>query len=305
MSLSMEGGALGRNTMNLSRIRKVLGAQRRALRLMLFGNNQSAVVNITNRRYHAKARKAWAEDSHKVAAASSREWAGQLERDGYMRFPPPPDGALLERLSAIADQAFARPEFCTSPIDGAIRLKDGIGKLPEICDVITDDIMRTVESYFQSFFKIYWVQVYRTVPTREPPDASFLWHLDNCPRQVVKLMVYLTDTFESTGAFRLKPRALSAELIRRGFWDRSAKEQFASVLEDDATTTVFEGPKGTRILFLNWGCVHRAKHPQVAHRDVAVFNFVPSLVPWDQHMRRHMAELSLRQDDVCPDPARY
>jgi hypothetical protein len=305
MSLLMEGGALGRKTMNLSRIRKVLGAQRRALRLKLFGNNQSAVVNIANRRYHAKARKAWAQTSHKGSDASSRESAGQLERDGYVRFSPPSDQAVLDRLKTRADEAFTRPEFCTSPIDGAIRLKDGIGKLPEICQVITEDIVRAVENYFQSFFKIYWVQIYRTVPTQQPPDASFLWHLDNCPREVVKLMVYLTDTFENTGAFRLKPRPLSVELIRRGFWDRSAKEEFASMLEDDATTTVFEGPKGTRILFLNWGCVHRAKHPQAAHRDVAVFNFVPSLVPWEEHMRRHKTELSLRQDDVCPDPARY
>lgn len=291
--------------MILTDIRKTLGASRRALRVRFFGNNQTLSINLRNRRYHARAQRVWAQSGRAPAAFSSAEPATRLASEGYVVLPPASGEPLFERLKARADEAFATPEFCSRPIDGAIRLKDGIAQLPQICDVITPRIVQTVEAYFRSFFKIYWVQVYRTVPSERQPEASFLWHVDNCPPQVVKLMVYLTDTYEDTGAFRLKPRPLSQDLIRRGFWDRARNERFASLLEDTSTTTVFEGPKGTRILFLNWGCVHRAKHPERSHRDVAVFNFVPSIVPWDEHMRAQRAQLSLREDDVCPDPARY
>jgi hypothetical protein len=289
--------------MILTDIRKTLGASRRALRVRLFGNNQALSINLRNRRYHTKAQRVWA--GSRPAQPAGAEAAERLASEGYAVFAPASAEPLFESLKARAEEAFAVPEFCTRPIDGAIRLKDSIARLPQICEVITPQIVQAVEAYFRSFFKIYWVQVYRTVPSERMPEASFLWHVDNCPPQVVKLMAYLTDTYEDTGAFRLKPRPLSRELIRRGFWDRSRNERFASQLEEPSTTTVFEGPKGTRILFLNWGCVHRAKHPERSHRDVAVFNFVPSMVPWDEHMRAHKAELSLREDDVCPDPARY
>ena len=286
--------------MNLTDIRRALGASRRAMRVRMFGNNQPLSVNLRNRRYLAEAGKAWR------APDAPSGWAQQLAEQGYVQIPPAPEQAgLYETLNRRADRDFNTPALCTTPIDGAVRLKDGIARLPEIVDVFTPDIVQAVESYFRSYFKIYWVQVYRTLPSANPPEKSFLWHVDNCPQEVVKLMVYLTDTRENTGAFRLKPRPLSRSMLARGFWDRAQNVRFERELEDDATTTVFEGGKGTRILFLNWGCIHRAKHPELSHRDVAVFNLIPSTIPWDEHARAHRAELSQRDEDVCTDPARY
>src|SRR3989344_1193172 len=290
--------------MSLALLRKTIGASRRALRLKLFGNNQSAVVNLSHKRYHSKARQVWARIKAPSVMPDILKWESELRREGYVQLEPGVSHELLDTIHNKADRLFAAPESCTSPIDGAIRLKDGIRKIPEISQLFTNDIVQTVENYYGSFFKVYWVQVYRTLPTDKDADASFLWHVDNCPPQVVKLMVYLTDTQENTGAFRLKPRPLSAQLLDQGFFDRSKNDRFAHVLNDASTTKVFEGPKGTSILFLNWACVHRAKHPEIRHRDVAVFFLIPSLVPWDQHLKENMENLSLRED-VCPNPARF
>jgi hypothetical protein len=288
--------------MILTSIRKTLGASHRALRVKLFGNNQSAMVNLNYRRYYAKAKAIWAKARQPSNSEKILHSIARLHDEGYVQLAPTLDRATLEHVKGQSDLAFANPEACMSPIDGAIRLKDGIRKLPEITKFYTDEIVQTIENYYQSFFKIYWVQVYRTEPTDKQPDASFLWHVDNCPPQVLKLMVYITDTKENTGAFRLKPRPLSRQLIDRGFWDRSKNHRFADVLNDNSTTQVFEGPKGTSILFQNWGCVHRAKHPEIDHRDVAVFFMMPSLVPWDQHLAQVQDNLSAR-DDVCKNPA--
>lgn len=292
--------------MSLTAIRKALGASRRAMRVRAFGNNQPVAVNLRNRRYLAEARRVWRERARVASSAQASERAEQLGREGYVQFAPRPEqAALYEGIRQQADRDFATPELCTTPIDGAVRLKDGIGLMPQITEAFTPEIVQTVESYLQAYFKIYWVQIYRTLPTANAPEKSFLWHVDNCPQETVKLMVYLTDTRENTGAFRLKPRSLSKSLIARGFWDRAQNARFEQELEDAATTTVFEGHKGTGILFLNWGCIHRAKHPELSHRDVAVFNLIPSTIPWHEHARQHCAELSLRDEDVCADPARY
>jgi hypothetical protein len=290
--------------MSLALLRKTIGASRRALRLRLFGNNQPVVVNLNHKWYHSKARQTWAKVRTPSISPDILRWGNELHREGYVQLKPGVSRELLDTMHNKADRLFATSEFCTTPIDGAIRLKDGIRKIPEISQLFTSDIVQTVENYYGSFFKIYWVQAYRTLPTDKDADASFLWHVDNCPPQVVKLMVYLTDTQENTGAFRLKPRPLSTQMLSRGFFDRSKNDRFAHILNDANTTKIFEGPKGTSILFLNWACVHRAKHPEIKHRDVAVFFLVPSLVPWDQHLKENMENLSLRED-VCPNPAIY
>ncbi|MBI3757806.1 MAG: hypothetical protein HY267_07515 [Deltaproteobacteria bacterium] len=273
-------------------------------RLKLFGNNQPAALNLRHRWYHSKARQFWTKSETPSSSADVLKWATELRREGYVQLEPGVSPELLDSLHDQANRAFADPASYISPTAGTLRLKDGIGNMPDIARLFTNDIVQTVENYYGSFFKVYWVQVYRTLPTDMDPDTSFLWHVDNCPPQIVKLMVYLTDTQENTGAFRLKPRPLSTRLLDQGFFDRSKNDRFAHVLNDASTTKIFEGPKGTSILFLNWGCVHRAKHPEIKHRDVAVFFLIPSLTPWDRHLKENVEKLSLRED-VCPNPALF
>lgn len=290
--------------MSMALVRKTIGASRRALRLKLFGNNLTLAVNLNHKRYQTKAKQVWAKIKTLSRSVNVAQWANELQREGFVQLDPGVKPELLEAIQKKCDRLFSEPDAYMRATEGAIRLKDGIGKIPEIAQLFTDDIVQTVENYYASFFKIYWVQVYRTLPSEHEPDTSFLWHVDNCPPQVVKLMVYLTDTQENTGSFRLKPRPLSTQLLDQGFFDRSKNDRFAHILSDMRTTRVFEGPKGTSILFLNWACVHRAKHPEIKHRDVAVFFLTPSLIPWDQHLKTNRETLSLRED-VCPNPALY
>ena len=49
------------------------------------------------------------------------------------------------------------------------------------------------------------------------------------------------------------------------------------------------------------------KHEQYLHADSGrpAFPVSRPRIPWDEHARQHHAELSLRDEDVCADPARY
>jgi hypothetical protein len=186
---------------------------------------------------------------------------------------------------------------------GMYRLIDGLELIPEIIDFIDDDMEAIIENYYGSHFKIFAVSFYRTLPTPDKPDSSFLWHLDNCPKQEIKLMVYLDDVVADTGALSVKDKPFSVGLRKEGFFDRRRINQFVDRLGDTSTTRVLEGPTGTRLLFENGGCIHKATSPKHGHRDVVTFVLIPSDIPWRPHFARSRNLLSTNAG-ICIDPFR-
>lgn len=280
--------------------KRYLGRGRLRLRLFLFENNRELATNILYEAYHFKAKRFWkkAKGTHPAHYAEKAE---AFARDGYYVIPPVRDRVLLQALCKKVDSLFDRSELCLNLSPGLLRLKDGYELLPEVESFLTAEIAAIIEHYFQSYFKIYSVNVYRIVPEVNEPKQSFLWHLDNCPRSVIKLMVYLDDTTEETGAFRLKPRALSEVLLRQGFWERARNDEFASTLEDHSSTRVIEGPVGTCILFQDGRCVHKATFPRGGHRDVVTFVMQPSDIPWQAHLGKNRHRMSLNEG-FCLNP---
>ena len=181
------------------------------------------------------------------------------------------------------------------------RLVDGIELIPDLVDFIDADMEAVIENYYGSHFKLFAVTCYRTMPTPDKPDSSFLWHLDNCPKQEIKLMVYLDDVVAETGALSVKDKPFSVGLRKEGFFDRRRINQFVGRLDDTASTRVLEGPTGTRLLFENSGCIHKATSPKTGHRDVVTFVIIPSDMPWRPHYARHRNLMSTNAG-ICVDP---
>lgn len=270
---------------------------RRRARLALFGNDHSAATNLSHQLYHRLASQRWQGllwDGETLAKAS------KLRSDGFLCFGPQLDSDFLNDLSSRVDRSFEEPGSATAPLEGTKRLINSIDRFPELPRLLSEEISQTIEAYYRSPFKVYWSHIYRTVPTSEDPDSSFLWHVDNCPSTIIKLMVYLDNTTDDTGAFRLKPRSLSQKLLRNGFWDRRSIQRFETELDSKESTRVLEGPIGTSILFLNWGCIHKATAPLRLHRDVAIFFILPSTQQW-QEKENGLKRLS-QKDDVCRFP---
>jgi hypothetical protein len=200
------------------------------------------------------------------------------------------------------DELFERPELVVDHRDqGLIRLKGSLSVFPELEMFITDEIAGIVEAYFGSHFKIFGTDIYRTVPSKAQEENSFLWHFDNGPTKLIKLMIYLDPTTKDTGGFRLKPKPLSLQLKRQGFWDRKDADRFRAILEDESTTRLFEGPPGTAVLFHALYCIHKATFPKHGHRDVATFLLHPSTIPWKAHLALNRAKMS-RNFGYCINP---
>ena len=114
-------------------------------------------------------------------------------------------------------------------------------------------------------------------------------------------MVYLDDVVAETGALSVKDKPFSTGLRKEGFFDRRRINQFVDRLDDLSTTRVLEGPTGTRLLFENGGCIHKATSPKFGHRDVVTFVLIPSDTPWRPHFARSRNLLSTNAG-ICVDP---
>jgi hypothetical protein len=272
-------------------------------RVALFGNNHSLKVNMKYAAYEGTARRNW--KPRVKPTADQLAAADRFKADGFAAIPPP-TRMTAEKLLAIkqaVDRRFEEQNNGYVVNYGMFRMIDGIELIPEVIDFIDDDLEAIIENYYGSHFKIFAVSFYRTLPTPDKPDSSFLWHLDNCPKQEIKLMVYLDDVVAETGALSVKDKPFSDGLRKEGFFDRRRINRFVDRLGDTGTTRVLEGPTGTRLLFENGACIHKATSPQRDHRDVVTFVLIPSDIPWRPHFARSRNLLSTNAG-ICIDPFR-
>jgi hypothetical protein len=284
----------------LSRARRVLARARLRGKLALFGNNCPVQTNLLYGLYSRRARDIWRRKH--AAMAPEDDLAGrQLASNGYHVIPPAVDRELASAVKSKVDDLFGRGKNVHQLTPQLARLMDGLESVPEIVEFINGAVERAIEAYFRSHFKIHGVYFYRTVPAPMKPESSFLWHVDNVPSQEIKLMIYLDDTVEETGAFRCKDKPFTDRLKKNGWWDRTLNRTFADVLEDPSTTHTIEGPTGTCILFQNGGCAHKATAPQCQHRDVVTFVIIPSDVHWRAHLARNRHKVSTNCG-ICRNP---
>ncbi len=275
-------------------LRGIVDARVARLGFLVFGTSVPVRVNLIHILNHLLVRAAFLLAGGWYRAWPHRAEARRFHRDGFVAFSPALPRPWLEMFARRIDGLFAIPgnTFGTKGYDTTAGLIGRVSDFPELASLLTQEIIRTVEACFSSYFKTCSVNIYRIMPTPRPEDSSFLWHFDKSPRQMVKLMIYLDDSTGETGAFRLKPKPLSYKLKRAGFWDRWKAEPFREVLNEGASTRVFEGPMGTAVLFSAGECIHKATSPLHGHRDVVTFTLHPSLWPW----RTHFAAISATKE---------
>jgi hypothetical protein len=279
-------------------LRKVAYDLRHRARDAVFRNNQPTAVNLRYNAYTRDARAAW---SPRIEIPErDKAMASEFHRNGFLVLPPPAnfDGNAVKTK---IDDLFSHEQNRFFIMDGMYRLIDGIERLPEIMDVFDAQMEAILESYYGSHFKIFGVYFYRTLPTPSRPSSSFLWHFDNCPGPEIKLMVYLDDVVEDTGAFRLKNLELTNRIRAKGFRNRNQIAAVQPELENSDTTVVVEGPPGLRCLFQNGGVIHKATHPEREHRDIVTFVIIPSDTHWRAHFARNRHLLSTNAG-ACVDP---
>ena len=159
---------------------------------------------------------------------------------------------------------------CLKPFD--------IDGVKELCVPIMKELERKVFGSYAIVDKVY---VYRSPVSRQAPRASWLWHYDNHPREVLKVMIYLTDVTGGTAPFEYLRRAGSSKALcgspiapfyaRSRVDDRQVQRWLSRAYESHAVT----GPAGTMIIFDD-NIIHRGTLARDAHRDVLVLQVRPA-----------------------------
>jgi len=205
--------------------------------------------------------------------------------------------ALVSRVAKAAGTAFERseaqrsirstPDTALPDVECAgdhadviaiqLTMPLGIDGLEELARPIVHELERKVFGSYAIVDKVY---VYRSPVTRAMPRASWVWHYDNHPREVLKVMIYLTDVTESTAPFEYLRNTTTATaalgrpiapLHGRSRLDPATVERW---LRNGHQRCVVTGLAGTTIVFDD-NVIHRGTLARDAHRDVLVLQVRP------------------------------
>jgi ectoine hydroxylase-related dioxygenase (phytanoyl-CoA dioxygenase family) len=140
------------------------------------------------------------------------------------------------------------------------------------------------------------IKIYKTPKTSNESKSSWIWHLDNNPKEQVKIMLYLSDVTEGTGAFEYikdsDNKAIKASTRRVDYknwctskgehkthycsWygSRVPNEAISTMIKSGCNPTPIYGKIGTAILFDN-NIVHKGSLPTKGDRLAATLQFRP------------------------------
>ena len=154
-----------------------------------------------------------------------------------------------------------------------------VDALEAIAAPIVSGLQRTL---FSSYAIVDRVYVYRTVVTdeRARARASWLWHYDNHPRQVVKVLIYLTDVDEDAAPFEyLRRRDVLAAVSGMPITPMHGDSRLTDADVRRLAAAGHEpyrivGSAGTTIVF-DSNVVHRARFARSRCRDVLTLQIRP------------------------------
>lgn len=128
------------------------------------------------------------------------------------------------------------------PVTEAVKHSESIFK-------ILKNAEQEVINYYGSYFQPYWIVIQRTTPGKTSAETSIGWHMDDNPREMIKLCVYLHDVGESNGAFRAFSLRHSQRILLKGFRSDSSAARLKSqaiaykhLLKYPQSLKVLEGP---------------------------------------------------------------
>ncbi|MDR9432209.1 MAG: hypothetical protein RI568_16135, partial [Natronomonas sp.] len=218
----------------------------------------------------------------------------RFRSQGYVDLGTPYDEAALSRVNdryneLLESGEHTRVVHTNDPMNGETYILgiDDVGKhLPEVSALLTDDIIKTLQAYYNAHIQIRTIRAYRTyhVPDdvmRETEVYNNNWHFDGKSTDHTKLFVCLDDTSEDDGPLHIMPKDDTREIVtRRPGFDRDVDGLPNGFVDETGSAVTLTGPAGTAMLGTTQSCLHRAGVPSEGHqRDLVQFYIAPSSKP--------------------------
>lgn len=174
--------------------------------------------------------------------------------------------------------------------------------IPEISDIIAEDISEILRGYYGAHFKPIRVNMWRNhhVPpevVEESEVFSNYWHTDPHTTDHVKLFVNLTDVTERDGPFHAITLDDSYDITKQ--YKRQRDGVPNGRVEDEATEILkFTGDAGSTALCNTTLNLHRAGIPEEGrHRDLLQMVFAPADEPVSENWLQKVDEHALTGSD--------
>ena len=200
---------------------------------------------------------------------------------------------LVDSLSKKVQKDFLNSNNCYIPKNNVpeeeltLRMADPF-KYSELNDIADLIIPQLEKSLFGCDVHVMGALIYRNLVLNNPKlKTSWLWHYDNHPNEVIKVMIYLNDVDENTAPFEYLANSSSFVKIqpsRTGSdnWFGEPKWPHSRVPDDvlekyqkeGYATKLAVGKKGTTLIF-SQNILHRANVAKNHPRDVLVFQLKP------------------------------
>jgi len=200
----------------------------------------------------------------------------------YMEIVNGAKNEYKERMKDVANLNIPRDPA----IDFAIRLQK-IHDCPEFEALAQVIIPQLEKKLFGCPVVMEALYTYKNVHREAPERSSWIWHYDNNPKEIIKVMVYLSDVDEDCGAFEIvcneegEAVKMPTYKIDHKTWSgapnnsRITEAQMDAMASEGYYPSKILGKKGTIAIFDN-NIAHRASIPMPSNtRDAIVFMIRP------------------------------
>lgn len=255
----------------------------------LYGNDSGYLANLVGRWALKKDRFL----SNKISDAGlNKQRIEHLTKKGWLRLEDIQFGDLLDKIRRNLDR------YCENKqIPDSQRLEiSTIGGsdyffswFPEVKEVLTASLREFIEQYYQTYFTVLNVHLYRIFPVPahlyqndryRPYGATSCWHNDGSTVESIKLFVLIDEVDESQGPMHVIGADQTKNIIGEKYYRYTIHGMPGSDLERKSQVIKFTGQAGT-VLFANPNlCLHRASEPKSGKkRDMLVFYLTSSSEP--------------------------
>jgi hypothetical protein len=241
----------------------------------LFGNTLPLALNLRYLRYGAACRSAVGRKSRLT------DWPMRNQDPVVVRGALAAEraGEMVAKVSAAIDAGGLQPH---PDLPAMVAVSEPCRFFGDAAlDVFDGPLGATIERMLGSRFRIEWLDYYRALPGA--PAKSWLWHIDNDPPFVLKVLLYLTDSTVENGATRILPRADTRRLFRKGYFGIRGDERRVEV-DDSATAEHPVEMRAGDALVFSTNLLHKGGAVHRGFRDVMSFLILPSPRPWREEL---------------------
>lgn len=220
---------------------------------------------------------------------------------------------LVEKVKN-EENIFTPPSGFSQEVQPILRLKDpwNLSSIERIAQETVPYLEQHIYGCPAYIFGCYVYQTHTAIQSRQS-IGSLMWHYDNHPKEVIKIMVYLNDVDEDTAPFEIirnkeTKQALKMEThrISHKSWKKTASRCSEPFIRDQVENGYEKykilGSPGTVCIFDN-NIVHRANPAKKRPRNVVVFMAKPigvSRKPDNYISKEHTG--TNWHEDTFPDP---